>query len=90
LSSVGAEPSPSHASGALTCGAQPFPNAQQFGSIGAATRKAMHFEIIEIFSTDNALAEMVSKKNRYWRVGAANGQLEDFTLKSRAAQAQPS
>jgi hypothetical protein len=24
-------------------GAQPFPNAQQFASIGAATRNAMHF-----------------------------------------------
>jgi hypothetical protein len=29
-------------------GAHPLPDAQQFASISAATRKAMHFEIIGV------------------------------------------
>src|SRR5712675_1336256 len=48
VSSVGAAPSPSHATGLPAAGVQPFPNAQQFASISAATRNAMHFEIIVI------------------------------------------
>src|SRR6266446_10611709 len=51
VSSVGAEPSPSHATGLPAAGTQPFPNAQQFASISAATRNAMHFEIIVILTT---------------------------------------
>jgi hypothetical protein len=43
---VGAEPSPSHATGAPDAGAQPFPKPQQPASISAATRNAMHCEII--------------------------------------------
>jgi hypothetical protein len=48
VSSVGAGPSPSHAIGAPDSGAQPFPNAQQFASVSAATRNVMHFETMLI------------------------------------------
>jgi hypothetical protein len=48
VSSVGAGPSPSHAIGAPDSGAQPFPTAQQFASINATTRNAMHLEIMVI------------------------------------------
>jgi hypothetical protein len=44
--SVGAEPSPSHATGAPDAGAQSVPSAQQFASINAAQRNKMDFEII--------------------------------------------
>lgn len=46
--SVGAEPSPSQATGAADSGAHPFPSAQQFASINAAKRNEMHFEIIVV------------------------------------------
>jgi len=49
-SSVGAEPSPSHATGAPDAGAQSVPRAQQFASINAAQRNKMDFEIIVIIS----------------------------------------
>jgi len=47
-SSVGAEPSPSHATGAPDAGAQSVPKAQQFASISAAQKNKMDFEIIAI------------------------------------------
>ena len=50
-SSVGAGPSPSHATGLPAAGAQPLPDAQQFASISAAARNAMHFAIIMVALT---------------------------------------
>jgi hypothetical protein len=46
--SVGAEPSPSHATGAPDAGAQLVPTAQQLASINAAHRNKMDFKIIGI------------------------------------------
>jgi hypothetical protein len=46
VSSVGAAPGPFHETGLPAASTQPFPTAQQFASISAATRNAMHLEIM--------------------------------------------
>lgn len=86
-SSAGAGPSPSHATGPPGGAPQPVPEMQQFASTSAATRNAMHFEIM-VF---------VSKPGNQGRDGgkppaSALSQIykTPATLKNRAAQVRPS
>src|SRR6266446_8370508 len=86
VSSVGAEPSPSHATGLPAAGAQPFPNAQQFASISAATRNAMDFEIIVII-----LQRGDQRSGLTLEPGTPHcTKITQVTLKNRVAQGRPS
>jgi hypothetical protein len=60
MSSVGTVPSPSHATGLPATGAQPFPDAQQFVSINAVAREAMHVN----YHRDLSDSEIIKKGER--------------------------
>ncbi len=78
VSSVGPAPSPSHATGLPAAGRQPFPNAQQFASISAATRNAMHFEItVIVLQRGNQTSDLtLARRHRCTRITQAHSKTE--------------